>query len=186
MTLYTNRNNIKTMFNPIIGMMILFCLLSAIITRQSVSSWQFTSYDGIIYSSFSKSSFGMTNRILFHTNLTLLSLIVAFICLSHRLSAIWRFKVSLHFSSAFFTSSILSLVKSHTVFALIIITIFAYFTFAKFRKLLSFFADSAGLCYDWFRHGFLLVRKSCLESVASHTLAVGLSYYIKVGMNVNG
>jgi len=48
--------------------------------------------------------------------------------------------------------------------------------FEKFSKWFCLLASVAGFCFNWFRHGFLLIRKSCLGPIASYTLAVGSLY----------
>jgi len=47
--------------------------------------------------------------------------------------------------------------------------------FVKFRNWFGLLASIASFGYDWFRHGFLLQRKSCLEPVAAQT-AIGSFY----------
>ena len=54
-------------------------------------------------------------------------------------------------------------------------TIYLLFIFVKFTNSLNFLALRASLCFNWFRHGFFLIKKLCSEPVAAHT-AVGLFY----------
>ncbi len=64
------------------------------------------------------------------------------------------------------------------------ITIFGHRMLVKFRNWFSFFANTAGFCYDCLRHNQLLYSWLRLKPVVALT-AVGLLYYIGNSWNIN-
>ncbi|KKK58050.1 hypothetical protein LCGC14_1807630 [marine sediment metagenome] len=59
MALFANRDNIKSMFRGIAGMMIFFGWILAIMTKQGIGAGQSTSYDSFAYNAMSLKSFWM-------------------------------------------------------------------------------------------------------------------------------
>ncbi len=77
------------------------------------------------------------------------------------LSAIICFVVFLH---------VFSLVVFIALLTKRLYSLFRLFSFMKFNQGFNLFAFSTLFCYGWFRHGFFLIKKLCLEPDTAHTV----------------
>ncbi len=164
MTNITNRNNNKPMFWFIAGMMV---QCSCFITTRALQRLGWNQV-------FSKYSI-LNNVLSFNFFL------ISFAIFSRTLSSSWA---SLLFAAffivaqlAFFSMSVFSISLSFAIFASPIKIVFSRFVLKKLTKGFNFFTSSTFLCYDWFRHGFFLIKKSCLEPLQDRFLC-GSSYYM--------
>ena len=146
MTMNTNRNNIKPAFWCITGMMILFCLHFTAMTTQSVGARQFATPNSSRHNIFRFMPFRVPSAVA----------LISFLA----------------YSFAFFCLVILFF----TDFAFIAMPIFSCVVIVKFRDCFGLLATSASFCYDWFRHGFFLIKKLCLEPLQTQYLCGSFRY----------
>ena len=186
MTSRTNRNDIQQMFWAIsFVMMVLFRLRTAVFTLQGIRTRQFAEFDGISNNILCFLQFRMNKKINFSCFLTSFALIIMFLynftfCTQSItfLFFLAFFALEVTFLCRFEFLRILSspLTFFHTKFALVMMSIFPYLIFMKFRDRFNLFASATSFSYDSLRHGFLLIRKSCLGPVAGQAPAVGSLY----------
>lgn len=103
--------------------------------------------------------------------------IVCFVSLSafiFNLSTFCSFSSQSLFSFCFFAFWINKRLSAFLANA--VMPVFHCSVFMKFRDFLNFLAMTALFCYDWFRHGFFLLKKLCLEPLQAQYL-YGSSYY---------
>ena len=198
MTTATYWNDIEPMIGSIRIMVILLGSIGTFAT--SVFCWftKFTGLNGISNGKPGLTSVEMSNQICSLTfsvsNFTIFALsvfsqgLLTFIALSPPSMNLFAFFASIITSQSlltffalivsfltffiFFSFAIVKCILFLTFFAPILITIFTKRMFIKLRNGFSALAFGASFVYDWFRHGFLLQRKSCLEPVAAQT-AIG-------------
>ena len=161
MTLYTNRNNIKPMLRFISVVMVVFICLFTTGTLQRIRSWQSTIDNCLLYHTISFSSLWITYIIQFIATLFVYFSFFTFV-IFRRYSIGNRFTM---FSLPIFAHAFII-----ANFTNIVITIFSSVVFVKVRQRFDLLAFRAFSGYVWVRHGFLLIRKSCLEPVAGYTL----------------
>ena len=163
MTPITHRNYMKSSLGFVTGMMIYFCWFSTEPAFCGVHWRQFAYLDGIFDSVVSFDFF-----------------LVMFAIFSRTLSSSWTSLVFAAFFTVsyftFFSVSILLMSFSLALFTSPTKVIPSGFVFEKFTKRFNFFALPARFCYNWFRHGFSLIKKLCLEPLESQSLC-GSSYY---------
>lgn len=144
MTFSANRNHIKPMFWLIAFMMMIeLCALGTITADKRIWLWQLKSSDGFINSSFSFSAFRVLLIVFIVAFFTLFTFIITTINFFHNLFTIGVLNILFNFGSALLASGIFSLIKSHTIFTPIVMTIFTFFIFTKLRNRLLSFADAA-------------------------------------------
>ncbi len=176
MAFCTNRKNIKFMLRFVAQIMMIFIRwLKTEVALKRFGFRQLTNTGGVFncipcsYSHWeSFSIFFYICTMIYLTNITFL--VVGLVCL--------YFFCLLANPSKFYASfcfGIFQRVLTVAYFAGAFKAICPVFIFAKISKKFSFFAFSASFCYSWFRHGFFLTKKLCLEPVAAHT-AVGSLY----------
>ncbi len=73
------------------------------------------------------------------------------------------------FSLAIF-SFVLTVVYSIASFTYRPLSVFTSFLIMKFGEFFNFLATSTSFCFNWFRHGFFLVKKLCLEPLQTQYL----------------
>ena len=168
MTKSANRNNIENILIIIsLVVVIMLCLLIALRTLQGIDIRQFACLNSVCNSPV---CFSKIWAFLFNSINIFKILLFAYCAIT----------IFLHVLFAVFCSVLFSAMKSVTYFAISLKAIFSMFAFVKFRKRLSFLADTTSFCYDLLRHGCFLNKQLCLEPVAAQT-AVG-SFYYKVSI----
>lgn len=98
-----------------------------------------------------------------------------FVCLL----VLFEFIGRLIFNSPFFVLFSLSLTLLIYYCANLTFILFSQsrvFAIVKFSEGFNFFAFVTSSCFNWFRHGFFLTKKLCLEPITAHTV-VGSLYY---------
>ncbi len=193
MTRNTSRNNIKPMLWFVTFMvMILLCLMITVIAFQSLRMEQFASTNRVIDSIMGFCHFGMSSFNSDISSSALFALIVTLCaCFSFfsftvladifamNLFAVFSFIVFLVIQSFIFFVFLGLLPLPFAIFTATIKAVFPASVLIKFRCRFDLFAHPAIFCYDSLRHGFLHIRKSCLEPVARYILAVGSFHYIQ-------
>lgn len=177
MTFYANRHNVEPILRGIsLVMMIFFCLCGAVMALQGVRPEQFTSSDSITHSLTGLMAFGMPNLITANitktSSLAFFSLLIvflaglaffaSFVTTTNRF-AFFALEVAFSANFVFLCLLVLPVEVFLACFALVLIAIFFATVFTKFREMFGLLALVATFGYDWFRHGFLLFRKLCLE-----------------------
>ena len=143
-----------------VGMVVFVCLFTAR-TLQRIRSGQSTILNCLIYYTISFSSLWITYMIQFSTT--------PFVYFSFFTFVIFRrYSIGNRFTT--FSLPIFAHAFIIANFANIVITIFSSVVFVKVRQWFDLLAFRAFSGYDWLRHGFLLIRKLCLEPVAGYTL----------------
>ncbi len=172
MTFNTKRNNTKPVFWFVISyMVIIVCLFIAIITLQRIGTWQFATFNSSVYSFTGLERFSVVypEFCLLQTSFRALYILI--------LSDFEFFGLSvfLVYGLGFISSYINVINDFSTGIATSLVSIFSATIFAKFFNRLNFLATTAFFCFNWFRHGFFLFKKLCLEPITAHTV-VGSFY----------
>ncbi len=165
-TTIAHRYHTKSMFFFVAWVMIFLRLLLAKITRERICWSHFSRFNGI-----------------FNTVLGFNFFLVVFAIFSRTFSSIWTF---LEFAAlfavrrfAFFCASVFLISYSFALFASRMKTVFPRLVLVKCTNWLIFLAFIASFCFNWFRHGFFLIKKLCLEPLESQSLC-GSLYYISL------
>ena len=158
MTDLANRNNIEPVFGFITQIVVVFFCRFAARALQGMNSGQFATTDSGIDCIFS-----------------FLTLWKLFLIFSDALLVVLFTLFALSVSVPTFFTLFTLPIPFFTCLALILIAIFAFTIWVKFRNRFDLFAIATSFCYDLFRHAFLLTRKSCLEPLESQSLC-GLFY----------
>ncbi len=177
MTFNTQWDYIELVFFVITGyMVVMLCLHFTITANQRTHLWKPVCFNGICdcIKSYCKSRM-FSFYILYafgHAFFVTICLAILFM-IRH---TFYRPVIFLRsFSSGKFSFLALGITYT-TYFTLASMSIFPIFIFRKFIKMSNLFAFRALFCYDWFRHGFFLTKKLCLEPLQTHYLC-GLFYY---------
>ncbi len=166
MTIRTKRNNIEPMLRQITPMMIISRLGLAKSALKLIGRTKSSISDGMANSCTCFMSLGVFSSIYFcFCNMYCFAIFclpeffhIFKTCFSVRLFSFFGLCIALIYGiSAYFT---------HTL-----IPVFVARMFIKLRNGLNFFTLRTSSCYDWFRHGFLHTRKSCLEPFTSQSCA---------------
>ena len=185
MAFLTNRNNIEPMLRLVAWMMVLFCLVSAIMTFQGTCSNQFASCNSISNSIACFRAFWKTIVmfhgvlcenffpafafvIIFNSNFPLFGMPV--LCSSHSMALF-----------AYFRFAPLFAIFILTYFAFILTLIFEYLAFMKLRKWFNLFATRTGFRYDCFRHGLFLYKRLCLGRLQASPVFGSVYYTVNKG-----
>ncbi len=172
MTLTTNRYNIKPIFWRIAFVVMIFlCLPRAVTASQGVEMQQLASNDSVGNSTICFAAFRIMSKIsecAFQIcNFTLFCLVIAssgFLIYSF---AFFALPISLLTNFGFWCFRELLRVITITYFAITTSASFFGTVFIKIRKGFNFFALRTSFCFNWFRHGFFLTKKLCLEPIAA-------------------
>ncbi len=167
MAFCTNRKNIKPVFGFIPQiMMIMLCRLKAQIALKCFDFGQSTSNYGAANSISRSCFFRVVNTIMSR---------------SRTASNFALFRLLIMFSVSFSLILIRAIIITYFT-----ITTFAGFfgaVFIKIRKRFNFFAFRTSLCYDWFRHGFFLYKKLCLEPFTGQSCVRLVLLYMIIKLN---
>ena len=173
MALRTDWNDIKAMFIRISVVVMIFCCHFPAFALQGRRGWH-SSHPHFMMKSVSGDTLMWIDKVLFN------------LCTSVDLPASSGVAIS-----AFRESPMLRVPICFSMcFIACLATVFVFawrcVVCGKLRQWLDNLAFVASLCYDRFRHGFLLVRKLCLGPIKGHEPLVGSSHYSSLLLSVKG
>lgn len=152
MTFYANRNNIKPKYWFITFVVMIFLCLFATSTLKNTGTGYFAKFNSIVYGNISIYFVGIILSELFERFLAFSACVVSFI------------STATHFST-FFCLLKFSPKNGITSVTLILISIFTYLLFVKFRKWFDFLAMRTLFCLNCFSHSLFPYKRLRSESV---------------------
>ncbi len=164
----TDRNNIKPLLLGIAFVVMVLLCLFATRTQKGIWSGYFIEANSVTDSVSCLSFAFMQAPVSLSAHLTFLCLVIAFTGSFTLLTASVQFFGGLRVVAL--------LVGFNASFTFTLVSILVARVIVKLRDWLKLFASVASFCYDWFRHGFFLIKKSCLEPSGSQP-PYGSCYY---------
>lgn len=167
MTTSAQSNNLKPMLARVTQMMMTFLCLFAARTLKGFYRREVAPTNSYHYSTFSLTFIRFLVRS--HFGFTLVGLTVGFCCIYPFFALIVEL-ISLYTFLALFVFFL-------AFDALSLKSVFSGAVFIKLRNGFSFFAHTTFFCYDWLRHVFSLIKKSCLGPVTGYGPVAGSFYF---------